>query len=99
MLKHGEVNPLNVHGLRRLEHCPPHFTTVNFDLRVREKHVTDWIYESLEGRFWFGNNYYSTEAGSTALNTGVAFELPEEASYFLLMIDQINHDKSNMLIF
>tara|TARA_R110000803_G_scaffold49656_2_gene103301 strand:- start:1552 stop:1851 length:300 start_codon:yes stop_codon:yes gene_type:complete len=99
MLKHGEVNPLNVHGLRRLEHCPPHFTTVNFDLRVREKHVSDWIYENLESRFWFGTNYYSTETGSTAVNQCVAFEIPEEASYFILMLDQINHDKSNMLVF
>jgi hypothetical protein len=90
MLKHGEVNPLNVHGLRRLEHCPPHFTTVNFDIRVREKTISDWIYENLEGRFWFGSRCYQTEAGSTAVNQGVGFELSEEASYFMLLLDQIN---------
>jgi hypothetical protein len=97
MLKHGEVNPLNVHGLRRIEHCAPHFTTVNFDLRVREKNISDWIYENLEGRFWFGNRYYQIESGSTTVNHCVGFELPEEASYFLLLLDQIN--KSNVDMF
>ena len=55
MLKHGEINPLNVFGLRRMDHCPPHFEKVYFDLRTSEKHISDWIYEHLIGRFWFGD--------------------------------------------
>ena len=99
MLKHGEVNPLNVHGLRRLDHCPPHFTKVQFDLRVREKQISDWIHENLEGRFWFGDNYYKTDSGSSAVNQSVGFELSEEASYFLLLLDQINKDRSGIELF
>jgi hypothetical protein len=90
MIKHGEVNPLNVHGLRRLEHCPPHFTKVEFSIRTGEKEITDWIYENLEGRFWFGDYYFKSDAGAITFNKCAAFEEGAEASYFLLMIDTIN---------
>jgi hypothetical protein len=43
MLKYGEINPLNVFGLRRVEHCPPHFEQVHFNLHVNDKKITDWI--------------------------------------------------------
>lgn len=89
MLKHGEVNPLNVHGMRQLKHCPPHFTEVIFDLNIAEKAISDWIYENLAGRFYVGyvdkiqddtyQRYYSA-----------AFEEPGEASYFSLFLNQIN---------
>ena len=90
MIKYGEVNPLNVHGLRRLEHCPPHFTKVEFSIRTSEKDITDWIFENLEGRFWFGEQYFRTDGGSISYNKCAAFEEPAEASYFLLMLDTIN---------
>lgn len=90
MLKHGEVNPLNVFGLRQLENCPPHFEKVMFDLRVGAKQITDWIYENLESRFWFGDIYYPTEGGSITMSACAAFESNAEASYFALMLDQIN---------
>jgi hypothetical protein len=90
MLKHGEPNPLNVFGLRQLEHCPPHFIQITFEIRTSTKQVTDWIYENLESRFWIGDVYYQTEGGSIAMSTCVAFENPGEASMFDLMLDQIN---------
>ena len=54
MLKHGEVNPLNVHGLRELAWCPPHFERVQFDCIIGTNDLTDWIYENLQGRFYIG---------------------------------------------
>ena len=51
---------------------------------------TDWIYENLTGRFWLGDYYYITESGSIAFNKRVAFEIPAEASYFGMFLDQIN---------
>ena len=47
MLKHGEPNPLNVHQLRRVNHCPPHFEQVMFEPYATEKQITDWLYENL----------------------------------------------------
>lgn len=89
MLKHGEANPLVVFGLRRLEHCPPHFEKVPFELKCAEKKITDWIWENLEGRFWFGDYYY-TDDEKISMQRAIAFENHSEASYFSLMLDQIN---------
>ena len=93
MLKHGEVNPLNVFGLRKLDHCPPHFECVLFDSYVTEKQVSDWIYENLTGRFYVGykdiiNNNKSLTQFQRQMNVG--FEVHTESSYFSLFLPQIN---------
>lgn len=89
MLKHGEVNPLNVFGLRKLEHCPPHFEQVTFSPYVNEKHVSDWIYENLAGRFYVGYRDIPTDRTSER-HIVAAFEQASEASYFSLFLPQIN---------
>lgn len=96
MIKHGEVNPLNVFGLRRIDHCPPHFERVTFDLRTDVKNITDWIYENLSGRFWIGDVYLPNEDNPQHLSiqTSVAFELHEEASFFCLMLSTINQHQT-----
>jgi hypothetical protein len=92
MLKHGEANPLNVHQLRRVHHCPPHFEQVVFEPYATEKQVTDWLYENLEGRFYVGNIDVARTPGGKPIdrNLLVAFELPSEASYFSLILPTIN---------
>jgi len=94
MLKHGEINPLNVSGLRELGHCPPHFCRVTFDIATREKNIKDWVYENLQGRFWAGQVY---DEGAT-LRYCVAFEINSEASYFSLFLDQFNTYDSTLLV-
>jgi hypothetical protein len=92
MLKHGEVNPLNVHGLRQLAHCPPHFEQVVFTNYLTHKELTDWIFENLEGRFYIGDIDVARTPGGKTFDrqTLAAFELPGEASYFSLCLTQIN---------
>lgn len=90
MLKHKEVNPLAVFGLRRMDHCPPHFVTIKFDSRGNEKGITDWIWENLDGRFYFGDDYVETPGSSIYMQKVVGFESPGEASYFSLILDTIN---------
>ena len=90
MLKYGEVNPLNVFGLRRMEHCPPHFVRVDFDLKTEEKQIIDWIYEHLEGRFYFSDAYSVDDQGRTQMCYRAAFEHGAEASMFGLMMETIN---------
>jgi hypothetical protein len=92
MLKYKEANPLAVFGLRELEHCPPHFIRVEFDCRVAEKHITDWIWANLTGRFWVGDWYSKSE--QVSLSKCAAFEIPGEASMFALVLDQINRSES-----
>jgi hypothetical protein len=91
MLKHGEPNRLNVHQLRRVNHCPPHFTQVIFEPYITEKQVTDWLYEHLEGRFYVGDiDVERTPNKPIDRNLLVAFEQPGEASYFSLLLPTIN---------
>lgn len=92
MLKHGEANPLDVFGLRQLDHCPPHFGTIAFDLRANMKDITDWIYENLSGRFYVGDYFDANETDSSRVKMHkiVGFELHEEASYFGLFLPNIN---------
>jgi hypothetical protein len=90
MLKFLEVNPLNVFGLRRTEHCPPHFQDIKFDLRTSEKELADWIYEHLQGRFYIGDHYSPKEQGGLIMCKKVAFEIPAELTYFAMFLDTIN---------
>lgn len=90
MLKYGEINPLNVFGLRRVDHCPPHFEQVHFNILTNDKKITDWISENLEGRFWFGDLYMYGDDSIVSLGKCAGFEIHSEASYFSLIIDQIN---------
>jgi hypothetical protein len=92
MLKHGEVNPLNVHQLRQLTHCPPHFEQVVFESSADIKSISDWLYENLEGRFYIGPIDVARTPGGKVIdrNMLVAFELGSEASYFSLYLPQIN---------
>jgi hypothetical protein len=90
MLKYGQANPLVVFGLRELEHCPPHFVVVDFDCRVNEKSISDWIWANLEGRFYFGEHYYRSEDKNVHSCKRAAFESPGEASMFALILDTIN---------
>ena len=94
-MKHHEANPLSVFGLRRVEHCPAHFTQFAFDLQTSDKSITDWIYENLTGRFYYGDRYFVHGVnGKVGMNKCVAFELPGEASYFALQLDTINKHSS-----
>lgn len=81
-------NPLNTFDLRRLDHCPPHFYSVYFDLSTNEKKVTDWIFEKLQGRFFFGDCY--RESTTKYLQKQAAFEIHSEASYFAMVLNDIN---------
>ena len=96
MLKHNEVNPLAVFGLRMMEHCPPHFTTIEYNSHASEKVITDWIWEHLDGRFYIGDIYIDTPGASIAMKKMVGFELPGEASYFSLILDTIDKNPNEL---
>ena len=90
MLKHKQPNPLNVFGLRRVEVRPAHFTFINFDIRVPAKKISDWIFENLEGRFYFGDEYAVSEINTVVVQKTVGFERSAEASYFAFFLNQLN---------
>jgi len=88
MIKNGEPNPLNVHGLRQLDWCPPHFTPVVVGFAFAGGELTNWIYENLTGRFYVG--YVDNEQGRFL---SVAFEDASEASYFALFLPSLIDQK------
>jgi len=91
MLRDGCPNPLTVHGLREVDSCPPHFIKIQFELRSSRKHIYDWIWENLEGRFWFGDIHYVTDDKNLSMESCAAFENPGEASMFALCLTDINN--------
>ena len=89
MLKYNEPNKLAIFGLRQLSFQPPHFSPVVFNIAASEKKITDWIYENLEGRFYIGP-VDVTIANAVVRQHCVAFEIPSEASFFAMHLDQFN---------
>jgi hypothetical protein len=63
-----------------------------------EKNISDWIWANLSGRFFYGDLYYSSDAGNVAFHKCVAFEIPGEASMFGLVLDQINKSDFNLSV-
>lgn len=96
MLKDRQPNPLSVFGLRLLDHCPPHFEKVQFQLRTNEKSISDWIWTHLEGRFFYGDMYFLDESKKIHFEKVAGFESPGEASYFALMLDSINQYENGL---
>jgi len=86
MIKHGEPNPLAVFEMREMTHCPPHFQKLLIDLYAQERTLRNWIYENIEGRFYFGQAM--NEEGK--FSTCIAFESHQEATYFALHLPQLN---------
>lgn len=84
-----QPNPLNLFMLRRVEHCPPHFYAVDFDLSTSDKRISDWIWENLSGRFFLGDVYLSGENGR-AIKKRAGFEIHGEATLFALQLSEIN---------
>lgn len=89
MLKYNEVNPLNVHGLRQMRHCPPHFKPLTIDMvdagfhrKKTLKSIVDWVYEHLGGRFYVSGKL--TDTVQTSRDFTIAFEEESELSFFIL---------------
>ena len=91
MLKYGEPNILTIKNLRRItSHCPPHFEKVHFSMRGIDKDITDWIWENLSGRFYFGTVDIPSESGKGYSRSSMAaFEIASEASMFSFHISSV----------
>ena len=87
-------NPLNVFGLRKLNHCAPHMTKLVYVMPPIETilKIENWIYCNLEGR-------YSIERMSTFTHSEnknipetslvISFEDSVAATFFAFQYDMI----------
>lgn len=88
-VKQYQPNPLNLFNLRRVEHCPPHFFAVDFDIVTGEKRISDWIWEHLGGRFYLGDIVVNQDQ-ARGLKKRAAFEIHGEGTLFALQLGEIN---------
>ena len=55
-LNRGEVNPLSVLGLRKLNFIPDHFSKVTFNKTIDTKLIDNWINYNLNSRYAISKN-------------------------------------------
>jgi hypothetical protein len=82
-LVRGKVNPLNVLGLRKLQHVPPHFEqltikNVNFD------EIDYWIYNNLDSRYCIKKKQKVDDQNKLIEVIELGIEDPKETTMFLL---------------
>lgn len=97
MINGKEINLLNVHGMRQLKFCPPHFTQIIISSEVSKlsiKEFKDWLYENLQGRFYIGHidTPRNPDTRLFSRDTVIAFEIAEEASYFSLILPNLSRN-------
>jgi hypothetical protein len=93
----GVINPLNVLDQRIIPHIPPYFETVTFQLTSEMlgsidnsdishiRKILRWLYQNTEGRI--GIRLFSDELYQNKIEFEIGFEVPQEASYFILSFD------------
>jgi len=83
-LLRGTINPLNVLGLRKLSHIPPHFakmTTRNVD---KIDVIDSWIYTRLDSRYCVKKSYILDQDKKMVEVVEIGIEEPRELSMFSL---------------
>lgn len=50
-LMRGQINPLNVLGVRKLNYIPDHFETMTLSNQYYVDRIESWIYQNLDSRF------------------------------------------------
>jgi hypothetical protein len=93
-VKIKDPNPLDVLDLRRVDYCPPHFSTANVVKRYNlENAICEWIEHHLKGRYYFGSNVELNKTNNTIEgNYTVGFENAKELSYFMLACPHLKYN-------
>jgi hypothetical protein len=85
-LKNGKPNPLNYFNLRKVEFACPHFKYTIID-KCSTSFVQDldsWIRNTLNNRYYIGQNIALDNTNTVVYNTLVGFESEKELSFFNL---------------
>lgn len=91
-LKRGEVNPLNVLGLRKLDFIPKHFETIVLKTAVRDiKMLDQWISHNLNSRYAIKTTFALDENKKLVEAKEVGMEDPKELTMFSLGCPYIHH--------
>ena len=83
-LVRGKINPLNVLGMRRLNHIPPHFASLNLKDDFNLDEIDDWIYSNLDSRYCIKKGQSVNEQNKLIEVIEIGVEEPKELSMLLL---------------
>lgn len=88
-----EPNPLNFYGIRKMRILPPHFESIDINIRLYnlEQTIVKWITDNLKGRFFVGNTTILDENNQYQKVIRVGFEDPKELSFFTLACPHLKY--------
>lgn len=92
MIKEFEPNPLNVFGIRRVDHCPPYFESMNVPLQYNlQDSIIKWIETNLKGRYYVGKTVDLVDNKIQSNLFKISFEDEKEMSYFILACPHLKY--------
>ena len=92
-MKLKDPNPLDVLDLRRVEFCPPHFSTVEVSRKYNiDRAICDWIEDNLSGRYFFGHAIGFDKMNNLTQSNIVGFEQAKEMSFFVLACPHLKYN-------
>jgi hypothetical protein len=80
----GRVNPLNVLGLRKLSHIPPHFAKMSTKNVDKVDAIDNWIYTKLDSRYCIKQTYVLDQANKLVEVIEIGVEESKELSMLSL---------------
>jgi len=83
-LLRGTINPLNVLGLRKLSHIPPHFAKMTSKNIDKIDVIDSWIYTRLDSRYCVKKSYVLDQDKKMVEVVEIGIEEPKELSMFSL---------------
>lgn len=94
-LNKGEVNPLNVLGLRKLHFIPKHFNKMTLSHKVDTKAVEHWIEFNLNSRYCLKINLILDENNKIIYGTEIGIEDPKELTMLTLGCPDLQKNKGH----
>ncbi len=92
-MKLKEPNPLDILNIRKVKFCPPHFSTVDIQIKYNiDKAICDWIETNLSGRYFFGNTIGFDKSKNLTQTNLVGFEQAKELSFFMLACPHLKYN-------
>lgn len=91
-LVRGEVNPLNVLELRRLNFIPEHFAKIVSSNVSKVDAIDRWIYQRLDSRFCVKRTYIIDENNKLIEALEIGMEDPKELSILTLGCPYLHKD-------
>lgn len=83
-IKRGEVNPLGLLGLRKLNFIPDHFAKITVEKRIEIKSVERWIESNLNSRYAIKSKITLNDQNKFVIVLEIGLEDPKEISILSL---------------